>query len=304
MSQYFLPSLRQLVAVRLRSRGLSQSRIASLMGTTQASISNYLSSRPEKAYSSLSRLSIASAEADGYADQLAEAVARSPAEGVLTLGRVWNRFLRTGRGCPAHRELHPSLSDCDACLQFQGLPGDSRSQAVSEVAEAVKMLEVSQQFAAVIPEVSVNIACVAGDASTTADVVAVPGRIVKVRDRAKAMLPPEAGASAHMAKVLLLARSRHPEVRACINIRYDARMAEEMRKVGVKTLSVGGYSRLRSDDPTVDAMAAKLRSRTVSFDAIVDQGGSGIEPNVYLFAEGARAAASLALRLARGYSAG
>jgi predicted fused transcriptional regulator/phosphomethylpyrimidine kinase/predicted transcriptional regulator len=282
---------------------LSQSRIAALLGTTQASVSIYLSSPPERAYKSLSRLSVSGADANRYVTQLAAAVQTNAVDGVKTLNSIWTGLLGSGAACPAHRELYPSLSDCDMCIKEYGQRRGARSQAISEVADAVHMLEGSTKFVTVMPEVSVNIACASGDATTPADIVAVPGRIVKVKNRAKAMLPPEAGASAHMAKVLLLARSRLPELRACVNLRYDARMAEKMRSAGLRTLAIGGYSYPDAEDPTVEALSKKMKSSPDRFDVIVDEGGSGIEPNVYLFARGARDVASLALRLARAYSA-
>lgn len=303
MSRVFLPAMRQLVAVQLRSQGMSQSKIASLLGTTQASVSMYLSSNDGKAYRSLSLLSVSRAEADSYSDQLASAAIRGAVHGVRTLNEIWTRLLGEGAVCPAHRDAYPSLSDCDFCVREYGGERGSRSQTIAEVADAVKMLEDSPKFVAVMPEVSVNIACAAGAVATPADVVAVPGRIVRVKDRAKAMLPPEAGASAHMARVLLLARSRRPELRACINLRYDGRMSSVMRKSGLRSLVVGGYSYPDSDDPTVEALGKKLAASKGAFDALADEGGSGIEPNVYLFAEGAREVASLALKLARAYSA-
>jgi len=47
----------------------------------------------------------------------------------------------------------------------------------------------------------------------------------------------------------------------------------------------------------------RLMSEPKPFDAIVEEGGSGIEPNVYLFAKGAKEAARIAVRLAKAYSA-
>lgn len=304
MSQVFLPSMRQLVALRLRSEGLSQNKIADLLGTTQASVSMYLKSDRERAYMSLSRLSVPKPEADRYAVQLASAATQSAVEGVRSLNTIWTDLLGRGSVCPAHREMYHSLSNCDVCIQFYGKRNEARSRAISEVADAVRILEGSQKFVTVMPEVSVNVACVVGDATSPADVVAIPGRIVRVRDRARAMLPPEAGASAHMARVLLLVRTRHPEFRACMNLRYDLKMAKELRRGGLKTLAMGRYTRLSSEDPTVDALARRLRSSTEEFDAVVDEGGSGIEPNVYLFSKGARELAELAIRLAKAYSAG
>jgi len=303
MAQQFLPAMRQLVSFHLRSEGFSQNRISALLGITQASVSLYLASEPNGAFSALARLSVAHGDAEDYSSQLAAAVKRSAAEGVAVLNSIWTGLLGKGAVCQAHRERYPSLSDCDMCIKAYGGRNGARAQAVSEVSEAVKMLEESPSFVAVMPEVSVNIACAAGDADTPADVIAVPGRIVKVRDRAKAMLPPEPGASAHMSKVLLLVMKRHPELRACVNVRYDRRMAEAMKKAGLRALSIGSYSLPRATDPTAEALESRLKSASGAFNAVVDEGGNGIEPNLYLFAKGAREVAGIALRLAKYYSA-
>ena len=74
MTQAFLPAMRQLVAARLRSQGLSQSKISGLLGTTQASVSLYLSSNPVKAYSALSRFAMSREDADARAALLADSV--------------------------------------------------------------------------------------------------------------------------------------------------------------------------------------------------------------------------------------
>jgi predicted fused transcriptional regulator/phosphomethylpyrimidine kinase/predicted transcriptional regulator len=303
MVQDFLPGMRQLVTLRLRSEGLSQNRISSLLGITQASVSIYLSSEPNKAYASLSGLSISRAEADRYSSRLAVAARSSAVDGVKTLNTIWMDLLGSGSICPAHREMYPSLASCEVCIEEYGRRRGARSQAISEVGEAVKMLEASPKFVSVMPEVSVNIACAAGTATTPADIIAIPGRIVRVRDRAKAMLPPEAGASAHMSKVLLLVRTRRPELRACVNVLYDRKMATVVRWAGLRALSIGNYPHHGAADPTAEALEEELKSEPGPFDAIIDEGGNGIEPNLYLFAKGAREVAELALKLARAYSA-
>ena len=216
---------------------------------------------------------------------------------------LWTSLLGSGAACAYHRELHPSLADCDVCIKEYGARGGTRHLLIAEVAKAVRMLEASPEFVGVMPEVSVNIACAAQGAASPADVVAIPGRIVRVRDRARAMLPPEAGASAHMSRVLLIVRDRRPELRACINIRYDGRMANVIKRLRIRAISIGEHPRHGSEDATAEALRARLRSETGPFEAVVDQGGSGIEPNLYLFAEGAQEAAELALRLSQAYSA-
>ncbi len=302
MTGVFLPAMRQLVAGKLRSRGLSQNRVSSILGVTQASVSMYLSSGPEKAYRLLSRFAVTRRAADSDAEVLADQLLRDPAESVRGLNSIWTALLGSGAACTAHREAYPSLAGCDFCLKEYGSRGSSLSEAVAQVTQAVRLLEESSQFVAVMPEVSVNIACAAADAASPADVVAIPGRIVKVRQRAKAMLPPEPGASAHMAGVLLTAKRRRGELRACINLRYDPKMASVLRVSGLRTLNLGTRRTGGTLASTAELLEKKIAS-SASFDAVVDEGGSGIEPNVYLFAKGAPEVAKLALKLAKAYSA-
>jgi len=303
MTEAFLPAMRQLVAIRLRSEGLSQNRISSLLGITQASVSLYLSVGPGKAYSILSRFAMTKGEAESRVELLADAARSGPAEGAGVLLSIWTELLGKGSACAYHRERYPSLADCDVCIKEYGGRRGARHALVAEVSEAVRMLEASPVFVNIMPEVSVNLALAAEEAATPADVVAIPGRIVRVKDRAKAMLPPEAGASAHMSKVLLMARDRDPNLRACINVLYDARVAKAMKKERLRAITVGAHSRRSTADAAAEAIRDRLRSGSGAFDAVIDEGGSGIEPNVYLFAKGAKEAAELALRLARACSA-
>lgn len=296
--------MRHLVAAKFRSKGLSQTRISSLLGVTQASVSLYLSTDPEKAYGQLSRLSISKGRADRDSALLAQDLARGPVHGVRTLNRMWTGLLGAGSACAAHREMYPSLADCDFCIKEYGGRRESLSEIVSEVAEAAGVLEESPEFIGVMPEVSVNIACAPPGATTPGEVVAIPGRIVRVRGRARAMLPPEAGASAHMSRILLLVMAKRPQLRACINVRYDRRMSRAIRRNGLRTVTIGNYPRADGDDPTAEALGKKLAGTSGPFDAVIDEGGAGIEPNLYLFAKGAKEAVDLALRLAKGYSAG
>jgi predicted fused transcriptional regulator/phosphomethylpyrimidine kinase len=165
------------------------------------------------------------------------------------------------------------------------------------------MLESSGLFVHIMPEVSVNIAYAHGEAATIGDVVAVPGRIVKVRDRARSLMKPEFGASTHLAKVLLEARTRMKQYRAVMNLRYDDKMGMELRKLKMRTLSMGGnYPKVA--DPVVEALTRQMKESGGPFDAIVDSGGSGIEPSLYLFAADPVEVARLALKLARLYSMG
>ena len=304
MAQEFLPAMRHLVAKELRAQGFSQNRISSMLGVTQASVSLYLSSDSDRSYSVMSGLSLSAEEANRYAALLAEDAKRNAVDAVGTLSTVWTGLLGRGAVCTRHRSLYPALADCDVCIREYGKDRSAFSEAVSEVAEAVRRLEALQGFVSVMPEVSVNLALAVGDAQSAADVVAVPGRIVRVKGRPKAILPPEPGASRHLSRVLILVRTMRPELRACVNLRYDQKMAAVLKKLRLRPLEIGGYPPSASGDPTVQALEKRLSSVDEGFDVLVDLGGNGVEPNVYLFAANAALAADLALRISQAYSAG
>jgi len=303
MVQVFLPAMRQLVARKLRSEGLSQSGISALLGVTQASVSIYLSSKSERAYAELATLSVRRDEADRNATLLAEDLKRSAVYGVETLGSLWRGMLGRGMVCEAHRKLYPALSQCDVCIKDYGEREGERTGAIAQVSEAVKLLESSSAFVSVMPEVSVNIAYAPPGSRSTEDVVAVPGRIVRVKGRAKATLPPEFGASRHIARILLLVIAIQPETRAALNLRYDGKVRRIIKRLGLRALELSEYPQSGSDDQTAAALAARLKSAKTGFDAVVDQGGKGLEPSLYLFGRGAADVAALALRIAKLYSA-
>jgi hypothetical protein len=273
-----------------------------MLGITQASVSLYNSSSARKAYASLASLSVDTESADRYAALLSEDLKRNPVYAVETLGTIWAGLLGSGAICEAHRGIYPSLAQCDVCIREFGQRRGERSDTIAQVAEAVKLLESSRTFVSVMPQVSVNLACLAGGSDSPDDVVAIPGRIVRVKDSARAMQPPAAGSSKHMARVLLLVRKRIREFRAVINIRYDSKMAEVLEALGLKTLEIGGYSRSETGDPTLEALRNKLLSSKAEFSAVIDSGTKGIEPNLYLFGKDAMEVARLAIRASEAYS--
>jgi predicted fused transcriptional regulator/phosphomethylpyrimidine kinase/predicted transcriptional regulator len=303
MVRQFLPALRLLTARSIMKQGYSQARVSSMLGITQASVSHYGSKSSDRAYASLASLSVSREEVERYVALLSEDLKRDPVYAVETLVTIWTSLLDRGSICEAHRRLYPSLVRCDVCTRrFRERTGEP-SDTIVRVAEAVKLLESSPAFVSVMPEVSVNLASLAGESDSPENVVAIPGRIVRVRNSAKAMQPPALGSSKHMAKVLLLVRKRRPDFRAVINIRYDSKMVEVLKDLRLRILEIGRYSRSEVEDPTLEALGSKLLATKAEFDAVVDPGSRGIEPNLYLFGRDAMEVARLAVRSSELYSA-
>ena len=304
MVDSFLPAMRALVARRLKEDGLSQGRIASLLGLTQASVSFYLSSSIDKRTSALAALGVTPEEADTYSALLAEDLKNNPVYAVATLYSIWNKLIGGGNACAFHRGEHPFLATCDVCMKTFG-PERTRGEGdIERVETAVRLIEGSSAFVSVMPEISVNVAFAAEVAKSVEDVVAIPGRIVKVKGRPRSFMRPEYGASTHLAMILLEVERSHPRQRAAMNLRYDSRMAKVMRRLSVKDIEIGRNYPEGAQDKVLGALRARLSShpRTGDFEAVVDLGGEGVEPSLYLFAEDPVKVAERALEIARGYA--
>ncbi len=305
MVDSFLPSMRAMVAKRLKEDGLSQGRIASLLGLTQASVSSYLASSGGKQAAALSELGVSPEEAETYAALLAEDLKNNPTYAVATLYSIWSKLIGGGDACALHRREYPFLATCEVCMNVFG-PQKGRSQgAVEHVETALRSIEGSSLFVRVMPEVSVNLAYAPEGASSVEDVVAVPGRIVRVRGQARTFMRPEYGASTHLAAILLEVEHERPSLRAAMNLRYDGRMSAVLAKLHVSPLAIGRRYPAGAQDKVLGALRSKLSSSKGlgEFEAVVDLGGEGVEPSLYLFAEDAVRVARRAVELARTYSA-
>src|SRR5271169_6584503 len=239
MVDSFLPSMRALVARRLKEDGLSQGKVASLLGLTQASVSSYLSTAPAKQTAALSSLGVTEEEAETYAALLAEDLKNNPTYAVATLYSIWSRLIGGGDACALHRSEYPFLATCEVCMKVFGPERGHAEGSVEHVESALRSIEGSSLFVRVMPEVSVNVAYSPEGAKSVEDVVAIPGRIVRVRGQARSFMRPEYGASTHLAAILLEVERRHPKLRAAMNLRYDGRMAKTLGKLSIKYLTMG-----------------------------------------------------------------
>jgi len=304
MVDSFLPSMRALVARRLKEDGISQGKIASLLGLTQASVSSYLSTSPAKRTAALSGLGVTPEEAETYAALLAEDLKNNPTYAVATLYSIWSRLIGGGDACALHRGQYPFLATCEVCMKVFGPERGHAEGAVEHVESALGSIEGSSLFVSVMPEVSVNVAYSPEGAKSVEDVVAIPGRIVRVRGQARSFMRPEYGASTHLAAILLEVEHKHPSLRAAINLRHDERMSKVLARLRVRALTMGRDYPSGSQDKVLGALRARLSAPGGSskFEVVVDLGGEGVEPSLYLFGDDAAKVVKRSLEIARAYA--
>jgi len=107
---------------------------------------------------------------------------------------------------------------------------------LGNLVRAVQILESSEHFGFLMPEVRVNLVYSMESASSPEDVAGIDGRITLVGGRAKAAGYPRFGASDHMARLIIEVRKYDRRYRAGINFAWtpeiSAFLEEYCKKMG------------------------------------------------------------------------
>ncbi|MBU7027273.1 MAG: hypothetical protein HXS48_10055 [Theionarchaea archaeon] len=249
--------LRIRVSHNLNASGYTQGEIAHHLHVSQAMVSKYLSKSVEP-----------SEELDEVSSEIARMINQGKDEKdiLLYICQTCFRWREGGLTCTLH-----NLSECTVCTQLRSPEiMDEKQKVVQNVKEALLILESSPSIVKLMPEVRMNIAMSAQNASNPMEVAAVPGRLVPVHGKVTAVSDPEFGASHHLASILLKTGNR-----AVINIRYTEEIRSLFKKVGL--------SFTFTDEPA---------------DVLIDKGSFGIEPCAYIFGKDAVDAALTVLEIA------
>jgi len=98
-----------------------------------------------------------------------------------------------------------------------------------KLAEAVTMLEGCREFAALVPEVRVNVVYAPEGAGVPEQVLGVDGRITVVGGMPKASGPVRPGVSDHMARLVIETRRVDESIRAGLNFRWNETIFKHVR---------------------------------------------------------------------------
>ena len=269
IAEELMPFIRAKMAERMYSMGMKQGDIARYLGTTQTMVSKYLAgnyrSPPPEVRKELTPIieEVASFLALGGRKE----------DGIALLSQRLMELFRRGVLCRDYSKYAGIPEEaCSRIMKFE----EERPDVLHSLQLALD--SVVDVIAPLIPEVRSNFVYAVGGAEDTGDVAAIPGRITAVKGRAFA-LPPEFGASKFMAGIVLEVMKFRPEIRSVINLRYgeDVENALELAGFKVARVRTGGLDER-------DAMAEIARPfREAQYDVVVDEGGKGVEPLVYVF---------------------
>ena len=272
----FLPTVRSMLAEELRERGLTQSEVADALEISQSAVSKYAHGEVGRREEVLE---------DPRVRELVEEVADGLASGdmgpvaALVEFEVLVRELEDGDLlADLHEEAMPELAgaEYDFAVHDPGSALRERERTLASLRRGLRVLTNTSGFAGLIPHVGSNLVECLPDADDIEDVAGVPGRIFDVKGRATVPGDPEFGVSEHVAGVLLSARAAGVDVRAAVNVGYDADV--------VATLEAAGYECVEFDpEAPTDPVRAALADRALPDTFVVYQaGGFGIEPVLYV----------------------
>ncbi|MDG6934055.1 MAG: hypothetical protein JRN68_05105 [Nitrososphaerota archaeon] len=282
VAKEYLPWMKGLISIDLSTKGLSQSNISSLIGVTQPSVNYYLKKQRQDYLRKLERIGLSDSTIKDQEQRFIEALLADTKDRPAKVIQTVVDALVSGELCDYHRKTYNVPVDCDACMRLWGSgTSTDRSSVVQELGRAVELLEHSEYFVHLIPEVHSNFVLASADPKNVNDVAGIGGRIVRVKGRARAMSRPEFGASRHLAGVLLVVHQKFADVRSAINVKFDEELRECMLKLGWRLLDIPVLS-LEHEDPVMDAVSHAISSVNEKPDVLVQEGETGLEPSAYI----------------------
>ncbi|MDP6866119.1 MAG: thiamine-phosphate synthase family protein [Candidatus Poseidoniaceae archaeon] len=259
----WLTRLHMQLARELRGQGWSQMNIASILGTTQSTISRQYQ-KPI-------------AELPGSADELTvDAWAKEITGGLLSVGQ--SEELLRQRFIVEFQFTGNQVLRFDKTLTGLDLEDDQNEHALIRRLEwAIGRLN-SRLVIPVIPNVGMNIAACLTSANSSEDVAAVPGKITAIDGELRTHGKPQFGSSTHLAEMLLKARKSDPSKCSIINIRppgdYEGTDIDAVQDACNQL----GWA-------LADADRSGLEDSNSEIDVILDIGDFGWEPSLYILAE-------------------
>ncbi|WP_205760705.1 thiamine-phosphate synthase family protein [Acidianus sulfidivorans] len=274
ITDILLPNIRALEAKRLRNLGLSQSKIATVIGVTQPAVKQYLDINERFYLEKLHELGLTEDEINYILDMITEILLSNNIESSMQfITTIGLSYLSQLKFCNFHRSQDSRIpQDCRICETIY------KQDEEEQLELSIAMLQNSL-VSPLIPEVLSNIAYSKKNPKTIEDIIAIAGRITKIRDIPTPASKPMWGASKHLGRILLGISKKFPEIRSVMNIKYDEKIRKILDELKMKYKITGPTD--YADDEIIENLVISNYSELL--DAIVHLGGKGVEPITYIF---------------------
>ena len=169
----------------------------------------------------------------------------------------------------------------------QGIPQDNIKKELSS--GIVQFVQIKNIYRA-IPECQTNLVFAKNKPKSIMDILGLSGRIVKAGKDAIVAGNLEWGGSKHVATAVLTVNKKFPKIRAGVNIKYDPRILDQLKRKKMKVLK---YDRAQEPKNTKSienssvgwGVASAIAQGMHAPDVIYHTGDWGKEPMIILFGE-------------------
>ena len=278
----FLPNLRIRVAHDLRDKGMSQNKIANILGVKQPVVVSYLQKDlkeigDKRVNPHLDSLSIT------ISDML---ISKESIDYVMRTICTKCKSLRvSGPICSVHKQMLPEISDiknCSICSGFDTVPSiATRSEILQNLNDALEEMKKLEDFYQWIPEIGAQLAYCEIDAKDLDDVASFPGRIIKVKEQITAVSLPEFGCSKTSSLLLLWMKKNHPDIQWILSLKNK----DELKKI-LQTNKIK-YIETEHLDLEKNQILSEIEkeNRLVDVRVLIDKASPGFESISYVFAK-------------------
>jgi predicted fused transcriptional regulator/phosphomethylpyrimidine kinase len=177
---------------------------------------------------------------------------------------------------------------------------------LGNVLAGLTLLEGSEAFAAVLPEVRSNLAMALARAEGADDVVGVPGRITSVLGKPRAAGRPALGGSRNTARIILTARRELPNLRAALELKYIPELVTVIERMGLEPQPLEDVlAGARDTEDLIAGLCRKFRraySDEERLSVAFTEGGHAREGAIILLGETAVDVARKAISIAEAYA--
>ena len=258
----WLERLHMQIARNLRSADWSQNDIADILGTTQSTVSR----RAHKLLPALSG-SADNETIDGWANEISNSL--------IQIGQnskpIRQRFVIEMAFGPNQVVRY------DKTLTGTDLDTDQEHRAILRRIEWATGRINPRKMENWVQSMGLNIACCTTKADSAEDVAAYPGRMTIIDGRVRHHETPAFGSSSHLAELLLDVRDDDPEKTAILNLRTPSSDSSENLNLLETVAEEAGLRLAKANHGELIPVEGRV-------DLVIDEGGFGWEPTLYIVA--------------------
>jgi Uncharacterized conserved protein len=279
----FLPTVRSLLAERLRDEGMTQEEVAGTLGISQSAVSKYAAGAVTREHAVVEDPQVQST-IEAVATGLA-AETMTPTEALIELEVLIRVLEEDGVLAELHQRTEPALAEVAGfgAIHAPDSPARERAAVLASLRQGLQRLTAIEPIAEQIPAVGMNLVEATHTATDRGAIAAVPGRIIAVKGAPVIPADPEFGVSGHVAAILLAVRSAGISVRGAVNL-APGDLLDAASQLGFEMVAF---------DPTdgAETVTTSLTGSEAAPLIVHHPGAFGIEPMVYLLGADAPAVA-------------